>query len=135
MNIEEYLGIIKIKELNTVNPAVEDIYNEFKKDKSLDAVKYKVIYEINQNDEYPVIQNNSHDIIYNIKCNSNVSLKVNDVLKPLESYIFQDENVNTKLCINKDCKDNIIIEFTGYFVSNIVKHEFRYYLKNNLLNN
>jgi hypothetical protein len=133
MHIEEYLDIIKIKNLKSVNPSYGDIYTEFLNDKTLDAVTYSVKLEFETRDKCLHIENNFHDVIFNIKCNNDISLKVNDVIKPINSHILQNGNIHTEFCVDKSTVEKITLEFTGCFFSNTVKHEFKYYIKNNII--
>ena len=133
MIIEDYLNIIKIRHIETVNPTIKNISKEFINDKTIDAVTYPIKVEFYKNDKHLYLENNFHDVIYSIKCNTDISLKVNDVIKPINTYVLQGDNTHIEFCVDKSAVEKIILEFTGCIFSNTVKHEFKYYTKNNII--
>jgi hypothetical protein len=124
MNIETYLNIINIYEIDKINPNKIDIFTPLKNNKKLDAVSYTINIKSNLLKEYidyiDIIENLNDDSVIEI---NNYKLEYKECFPILT---LEDINITIK---NGNC-----LLFKAYTLNSINKLEFNYYNKININN-
>ena len=141
MNIDNYLDIILIKDINTSNSSVDELFNPLIYNKMLDAVSCITRYKITIKDTENLYILNTYcfDIIKDIIIDSDISIIINNKeIKNLQNLTLPIVSLNSNIYIkfNNITEKDINISYKGYILNSIPRLEFiNYYNKYKILNN
>lgn len=139
MDISQYLNMIKIKNLHIVNPSLKDIIQELSQDFTIDAISYKLRHDFPPDCDFSKLYRlntkyGCYDIITNFTSNLPIRIKVDDNhLEIHDKHILLNQDTSVHFEVDSKDSSECYIEFTAYTFSKVVKHEFVYYRRNNLL--
>ena len=143
MKIDDYLEIIKIKEVyNKI--CYQDAIRLLKNNLDIDCISYNITRSFNRNilyqDSIVFELNEPNDFIKNIKCNIPLFLLIEDreipIIPTTQSplILMPKFTAKIKLYLLDMVNDHIItMQYQAYTFSNIIKHEFNYYKKHDLI--